>query len=471
MQRFRTLRARTALWTASLLFCVLALFGVFIYASLADGLSGALDESLQLVASQVVAGLDIEGDRLIHSDTFATEPENVDFRARGFTVRVSTAEGETLYAFGQADALPPARLDATERRAFETLDGGAGRMITVPVEAGTRRLALVQVAQSTAGVQDVLDRLLVTLAISVPGLAVVAAGLGYFLAVRALDPIDQITRRARRISAADLSTRLDLPPTDDEVGRLAQTLNAMLARLDDSFRRERQFTSDASHELRTPLTAMQTILATMSARPRTVDDYQQALGDLSEETERLQVLTDSLLELARAQTDALPAFEAVDLSALLRDITDALLPLAAAKDLTLHADLPDGLVLEGDRDALLRLFVNLVDNAIKYTERGGVTVEAARDAGAIVVRVADTGIGIPREHLARVFDRFYRADPSRALPGAGLGLAIARTIALAHSGQIEAGSAPGGGALFTVRLPERVTRRRGDTVPGRTSHL
>ena len=458
MTRYSTLRARTALWTAGLLWVVLSAFAAFIYASLAGGLTNSLDESLQLVASQVVAGLDIDRGHLIYSDTFAAEPENVDFRARDFSVVVSAPDGQVLYAFGPAEALPPARLGVAEAQVFTTLDAdGALRMITVPVDAGGRRLALVQVAQSLAGVQDVLSRLLFTLAISVPLLVVIAGGGGYVLARRALAPIDQITRTARRISAEDLSARLHLPPTDDEVGRLAQTFDAMLARLDESFRRERQFTSDASHELRTPLTAMQTILGAMRAQRRTVDEYEQALSDLAEETDRLRTLTESLLHLARSETSTSAAFETVDLTTLLRDVAEALRPLADAKGLTLRCDIPDALSLDGDPDALVRLFVNVCDNAIKYTERGGVTLTACRDDGdhVVVVTIVDTGIGISAEHLPRVFDRFFRADPARGTSGAGLGLAIAREVARSHQGRIDIRSAPGGGTIVTVHLWNR----------------
>ena len=459
MKRLRTLRARFALWTAGLFLVVLSAFGVYVYGSMARGLSAAIDDSLTLVASQVIAGLDIENDRLVFSESFVNEPENADLREHGFTVRVLTPEGQALHAFGPYHALLVSRESIPSTPFFTTLPDSSGnttlRVYTVPVAGSNQGVAIVQVAQSLAGVQDILQRLLTTLLVSVPLLVAIAGFSGYALAVRALAPIDRITRTARRISAEDLSARLDLPPIDDEVGRLAATFDTMLARLDDSFRRERQFTADVSHELRTLLTAMQAILSLIREKRRTPEEYEQALTDLAEETHRLRTLTENLLRLARGETHNLVADETIDLSTLLRDVTDSLRPLAEAKALTFEYDIPDALSLIGDSDDLIRLFVNLLDNAIKYTERGGVTVSANQNRHTnLMVAIADTGIGIPVEYLPHIFDRFYRVDQSRTSRGAGLGLAIASEIARAHGGGIEVSSTLEKGTRFTVFLPK-----------------
>ena len=173
------------------------------------------------------------------------------------------------------------------------------RVYTTPVIENGHSIVILQVAQSLQGVEATLQRLLLTLLISVPLLVVISGLSGYWLAARALQPIDRITSTARRISAQDLSARLDLPDTNDEVGRLASTFDDMLSRLDESFQRERQFTTDASHELRTPLTAMQAVLGMIREKPRSGREYQQALDDLSEEVDRLRTLTEDLLHLAR----------------------------------------------------------------------------------------------------------------------------------------------------------------------------
>jgi signal transduction histidine kinase/DNA-binding LacI/PurR family transcriptional regulator len=225
--------------------------------------------------------------------------------------------------------------------------------------------------------------------------------------------------------------------------------------LDESFRRERQFTADASHELRTPLAAMQAILSVIREKHRTAEAYEQALADLAEETDRLRGIVENLLHLARSDAAPEPVRESVDLTTLLHDVTDSLRALAEAKGLTLTCVASDGLTVCGDSDGLIRLFLNLLDNAIKYSEQGEIVVRAELDlAGPMIrVKITDMGLGIAAEHLPRIFNRFYRVDASRSSRGAGLGLTIALDIARAHGGTIEAGSTPGVGTTFTVLLP------------------
>jgi len=177
------------------------------------------------------------------------------------------------------------------------------------------------------------------------------------------------------------------------------------------------------------------------------------LTDLAEETDRLQILTTSLLRLSRGDADHPAEHGTIDLSTLLQDVCDSLRPLAESKKLSLTCNLSCNLTVNGDRDDLIRLFVNLIDNAVKYTQHGAITVSVNRNKdNSLTVAIADTGIGILPEHLPHIFDRFYRADQSRATPGAGLGLAIALEIARAHAGTIEVQSASGGGTIFSVRL-------------------
>jgi signal transduction histidine kinase len=269
-----------------------------------------------------------------------------------------------------------------------------------------------------------------------------------------LSPIDRITHIAQKIAGGeDLSARLNLPGSGDEVSRLATTFDAMLARLDGSFRRERQFIADASHELRTPLAAMQAILGVVREGVRSSREYRLAMDDLAVETDRLRGLMEDLLRLARGEDRTTLTREPVNLSNLLTDVIDSLQPLAEAKDLVLHSQVAEGLAMNGDMDALIRLFVNLIDNAIKYTERGKITVGARAEVDKIIASVTDTGIGIPATQLPHIFDRFYRVNPARPSGGAGLGLAIARQIARLHGGSLEVVSTLGAGSTFTVTLP------------------
>jgi heavy metal sensor kinase len=308
--------------------------------------------------------------------------------------------------------------------------------------------------QSLGGAEEALDRLRTVLLIGIGVFSLLAGFAGYFLAGRALAPIDEITDTARRISTEDLTARLDLPDTGDEVSRLANTFDEMLARIESGFARERQFTSDASHELRTPLTAMKTILNVMRDGERPTQEYREALDDLAEETDRLQGLVENLLQLARGEKGLKLHREEIDLSLLLADVADSLRPLADNKQLNLTYDLPASLVISGDTDQLIRLIVNLLDNAIKYTEQGTVTVSARASEGNAIIEVADTGIGISREHLPHIFKRLYTVDPARSSGGAGLGLSIAKQIVQAHGGRIGVQSEVGSGTKFTVSLPK-----------------
>lgn len=453
MKRFRTLRVRFALWTSGLLFVTLCIFGIFVYGNMQRGLYATLDNGLIDNADQIAAGLNIENGQLSLPDNLVETQENSDLRGRGFTLRVLTPEGKLIQSSGPYKDLP-----LSSNGSFLTYSLPAGgapiRIYTQYVYDNNNFIAIVQVAQSIADIQLALRKLLFSLLISVPVLILLAGAGGYFLAARALSPIDQIISTARRISAEDLSQRLDLAETDDEVGRLVSTLNEMFARLDDSFRRERQFTNDASHELRTPLAAMQAILSVIRSRKRTSAEYERALDDLSEETERLHTLVENLLQLARANKRDNHPFEKVNLSLLIQDVVDSLRALAEQKNLTLTASLPDDLIMLGDSDELIRLFVNLIDNAIKYTEQGFILVSAIKQLNEVEIKIRDSGIGIAEGHLPHIFERFYQVDPARSGKGSGLGLAIAKEIVQAHSGRITVESQVGVGTTFIIRFPK-----------------
>jgi heavy metal sensor kinase len=457
-----TLRIRFALWVAGLLVVVLAIFGGLVYMSLARDLYTSMDDSLQLSASQAIAAVNSENGQINFADSVPeSSPATQDLRERGVTIRIFDTQGHALESFGPYATLPLQSGDlnaASQQRAvFSTVtlpnDDDALRFYTMPIIEEGQYIGILQVGQSLGTVQDALARLRITFLISVPFLVIIAALGGYVLAARALAPIDTITRTARRISSEDLSARLDLPSTNDEVGRLSATFDEMLTRLDAAFRRERRFVADASHELRTPLAAMQAILSVMREGRRTPEEYEQTLSDLAEETDRLRTLVENLMLLARSDRQHPPVRESVDLSALLDSVTEGLRPLAEGKGLTLKSAIDEDLTLLGDEDALIRVFVNLLDNAMKYTDHGSITVTARREGPFVQVTISDTGIGIAAEHLSHVFERFYRVDAARSGQGTGLGLAIAQDLVHAHAGSIDVQSTLGEGTTFTVRLP------------------
>jgi heavy metal sensor kinase len=459
MKRIKTLRFRFALWTSILFLVILTGFGFYLYISMARNLNSTIDASLSLNAAQVVASLNIdESYQIVQADSIMEEPETNDLLQHGYTIRLVDPEGNLLHQFGLHQELLPTPSLTSESPFFSTINDTSTktgiRVYTSPIIENDRFIAILQVAQSLEQVQTTLQRLLITLLVSIPLVVVIAGLSGYWLAARALRPIDQITSTARRISAEDLSERLNLPDTNDEVGRLANTFNAMLNRLDKAFQRERQFTADASHELRTPLTAMQAILGITRERPRTVKEYQQVLDDLSEETDRLRTLTENLLQLARGETKNKSTSEQVNLSDLIRDVCESLRPLIEAKGVLLKCEIADNLFFNGDSDALIRLFVNLLDNALKYTEQGRICVSAKSKPNGIKIVITDTGRGIEADDLPHIFNRFYRADKSRSTPGSGIGLTIARQIVEDYGGTIRAESeGVGKGSSFEIIFP------------------
>jgi heavy metal sensor kinase len=291
----------------------------------------------------------------------------------------------------------------------------------------------------------------------IPLTAILAALAGRSLADRILQPLSRLVTASREIGIGALSRRVEEPAHPVELRELAHAYNGMLERLQRAVEALRSFTADASHELRTPLTAIRGTAEVALARPRSADELRETLEVVLDETRSMLHLVQDLLVLARGD-EVRPAPEGrADLGALLRDVQEIGSALAGAKPVEVRVDAPESLPVPGDGAALRRLFLNLVSNAVKFTQAGAVTVvartEAAREARWVEVEVRDTGVGISAAELPRVFDRFYRADAARGAGGTGLGLAIARMIAERHGGEIAVASTPGEGSTFTVRLP------------------
>jgi heavy metal sensor kinase len=453
MIRPRTLRARFVFWTAGLLFTALTVFGVYVYVSMSHSLLESLDDALAFSASQVAATVEINEAGINPVD--GLEAGRSDLLDHESAIRIVSQDGRILFqagpnfGFPQMSAIPksPDFSSFTSSTTNQLV-----RTYILPIESNGHLGGFIQTAQSFEDFNETLSSLKMALLIGVPVMALLVGIGSHYLAARALAPIDQITETARRISAEDLDARLRISGTDDEVGRLASTFNGMLGRLQASFVRERQFTADASHELRTPLTAMMAILDAVRARRRTPEEYEVALADLAKESERLRTLTENLLGLAQSGNPKQDFDESTDLSMLLRDVSDSFRPLAESKGITMKCNVAPDLIVRGDNDALIRLFVNLLENAVKYTQRGGISVSASAVGDFAIVAVEDTGIGIPAADLPYVFDRFYRVEKSRSEGSAGLGLAIVLEIVRSHGGSIDVRSEEGKGTKFEVQL-------------------
>jgi two-component system OmpR family sensor kinase len=280
---------------------------------------------------------------------------------------------------------------------------------------------------------------------------------GWFMAGPALRPVDAITLAAQRIAGGDLTQRLKAPASADEIGRLTNTFNNMIDRLETSFRQIRQFSSDASHELRTPLTVMKGETELALRRPRAIDDYKTVLESNLEEIDRMTRIVDELLFLSRAdmgevKMEHLP----VSLDALIEDLHRQASLLGQERDIQVVLRATAPAVVLGDELRLRELFLNLLDNAVKYSHAAGtIDIAVTIDQSHVRVSVTDHGIGIAQEDQSRIFDRFYRTDDARAhtKKGTGLGLSICAWIVESHHGRIEVQSKVGEGSTFTVILP------------------
>ncbi len=313
-------------------------------------------------------------------------------------------------------------------------------------------------AQETTEIENVLGRLALILLTVMPSAIMLAVVSGYLLAGRALSPVDRITSKAREITADRLSERLPSPNPDDEIGRLAAVFNDTLARLEDSFERMRRFTADASHELRTPLTSIRSVGEVALRGPQDGDSYRESIGSILEEIDRLTYVVDDLLILARGDSSgASLSPQKLDLHSLVSRVVDELNVLAEEKDQTLTITGAGPVFAILDRATMHRAIANVVHNAVRYTQNGGVievsTAFAARES--VSVEITDNGPGIPAEERERVFKRFYRIDEarSRAEGGAGLGLAIARWAVEANGGRIEFCDVDGPGTCCRMTFP------------------
>lgn len=457
-------RARLTLWYSALLagsMIVLGSIGLWV---INRELWRGFDESLSARAGALASDLQHDVGHFGPEDTREADALSVSLDL----VREWDHSGRLIYSHvGPIGDLPSASAPwdlptgVDEDVGLERLpDGRALRLLSRVVSEHGRTLGYIQVAQSTGDIDRIVDRLRLVGGSGLLLTLMLAGAGGWFLAGRALGPIDRITRAAQRIGADDLSQRLNLRLPDDEFGRLARAFDAMIARLDSAFERQRRFTADASHELRTPLGVIRSQSDLALSRPRTPEYYERVLTSIRDETRRLTRLAESLLALARADAGEALTLQDIDYQNLVAEVGASVAARARDARLRLSIQLDDCPPVQGDEAWLTQLLVNLLDNAIRHTAAGGrltLTLSTARH-GALV-EVADTGQGIAPEHLPRLFERFFRADEARARAtgGAGLGLAICQWIASAHGGDLTVESAVGVGTTVRVWLPAAET--------------
>jgi heavy metal sensor kinase len=453
MRFIKSIKFRLTIWYLVVLVALLLLFGIMSYFMLSQSLYQGLDESLKTSTLALENSLDVWNG---HIDLgIRLQPSEL--------VLLYGSDGSLLQGFGWGVEVP--HIDTLVAQALEGhasfLTARAANEQEIRLYAapflGQPGIGAIVVGSSTDDVTEVLESFNNILIVAALATLALAGGGGFFMASRALKPIERIRQTAQEIGESDLSRRVEVG-SEDELGRLALTLNQMIARLEAAFSRQRQFTADASHELRTPLAVVQAESTLAMRKERTPDDYRKSLELISQEAEYMSAIVGKLLYLARidAGKDHLN-FERINLKELLTELSSDIEVLAREKSIEFNLAPLEDLSVEGDRVKLEQLFLNLLENAIMYTPSGGtVSASIVREGKTAVISIKDTGIGISKEHLPHLFERFYRVDKARSRTeggGAGLGLAICKHIAEVHGGRIEVESKVGEGSTFSVFLP------------------
>ncbi|MBS1787494.1 MAG: HAMP domain-containing protein [Acidobacteria bacterium] len=476
-----SLRLKLTIYYLAILSGVLLLFGGAIYFYLSRSLLTTIDQALEFQVEKIevgmaaAAGQDMSDHPLMKNqeaqgDLLPLAPHVVQIiNEQG---KITDPDMETRHDHLPIDINELMKLEVgtTIFKSVKLKSGESLRVATHRAEDpegdGTY---FIRLGQSMAAIQSAERRALIVLGIAIPLALLLGSFGGLLLANQALSPVDRITKAAEQIATGDLTERVPMPATGsakmDEIGRLAETFNHMISRLQAAFERQKQFTSDASHELRTPLAVMRGDMEIALRRERSPEEYQRVLASNLEEIIRLTRLIEDLLMLARADSGRVELrCEPVDLNNLCRQMVDYIFPLAQQRNQNLVYDppptTPDGdanLIVSADLQRIKQMLLNLLDNAIKYTEpNGSVKLGLKAENNCAVITVADTGRGIPSEDLPHIFERFFRRSAKtsdRSAAGFGLGLSIVKWIVEAHEGQIEAESQQGKGTTFVVKLP------------------
>jgi two-component system OmpR family sensor kinase len=451
-----SLRTRLTAWYSVLLVLTVAVFSTavlwlhwrLLLEQFDDGLRSISATANNVVEEELVEVKDL---------SLAAREMAAVVRPHDYTVQVLDPSGSPIHPAARPMPLPPEVRAAGFTRATRTLSGADGKAWRVTVRIGTAEgyRYFVAVGAPLDEATEQWQTLLRACLIGIPLALLFAVGGGLWLGRHGLRPLTSMAAEAQAITAKTLDRRLTVPPATEELEQLAGSFNRVLDRLGSALSTQRRFMADASHELRTPISIMRTAADVTLSRPsRDEGEYREALAAVAQQASRLTRLVDDMLVLARADGGGYPMVVAsVDMAALVNECVGELGARAGEKAITVRTSL-EPVTLQGDEALLRRMFSNLLGNALTYTPRGGsVDVSLVKAEDGVLLRVADTGPGIPPEDCERVFERFVRLDPARGAGGAGLGLAIARWVAEAHGGGVRIVSSGSGGSIFAANLP------------------
>ncbi len=462
----RSFSFRLVAWYAGLLTSLFVLLGALLYLDLRHFLENDLRESqarrARQMADTLLARIQKTGAAYVASQTRDWYQPEISDRF----IRITQADGGVIYASGApkdgsfepAEVPPPTPWPATESYQKVKLPNGKTLMVAaLNYQSPGNPAYLVEFGALLDPVETMLNHLFLQLIVGLPVAILIITAGGYLLVRRALTPVERITRAAERITQHNLSERLPVSKTGDELERLSVSLNRMIARLDDAFQNSKRFVADASHELRTPLTILRGELENLIEDSRLDAELRERAASMFEEAVRLSRIVEQLFTLSRLDAgEAQTEWSRFDLAGLAITTAEQMSLLAEDKNISINCSANQSVVVEGDAARLKQVVVNLLDNAIKYTPRNGAIQLRVRPVnGHAVLEVEDNGAGIPSEALPHIFERFYRVDQIRSgdTEGAGLGLSIVKAICSAHGAEIEATSGPARGSCFRVKLP------------------
>ncbi|HYR90376.1 MAG TPA: ATP-binding protein [Terriglobia bacterium] len=450
-----SIRLRLILWHSTVFFVGLVAFAIVVWIGTRSVVYNDTDTWLVRQA----AGLD----QFLRMETHGTDQAAVVEEAREFSTGLPQGSGIRLFdrngvpLYSQPDT---AITGAAAEPSSLIHNGTPLRMVHRRVTVAGQEFQFAM-WRSLEESEEALNDLRFVLLMMIPVFLVASVGGGWVVSRRALRPVDEITKAARRISLQNLSSSLPVPSHKDELQRLCEAWNEMLHRLDVAAGRLRQFTADSSHELRTPVAFIRTTAELALRHPRSEEDYRDAIRKIRDKSSELTGIIESLMELARADAGQTGlSFALLDVGELVTEIRSEVEPFTGQKNLAWAVRPPSQeLSVMGDRGALRRVLLALLDNAMKFTPASGrIELRASAASNEVVVEVEDSGIGISDQHLTRIFDRFYQVDPARSGGGVGLGLPMAQWIVQAHSGRIEVISDLQHGSIFRVFLPSAATR-------------
>lgn len=460
----RSLAFRLTSYYASLFSVVLILLGGALFVGVRFLLTRNLSETLlrraRLIGSTLAAEIDTAGLEFVGREIdsrFAPE-------SGGWMVRISDGQGKILFLSGRPtdrsfdpEAIPMMGFASRERVVFTKLPGGGDfELCSIPVLTSGKRRLLLEAGATLGPAQSLLNHLLLSFTIGFPLIMGAAVAGGYRLVRMSLESVEKIARSAEAITFQNLNQRLPITKSGDELERLSHALNRMIERLDESFQHTRKFSADASHELRAPLTFIRAELEALAQSPTAPEYFTESIGSILEEVGRLTATIEGLLALARLDAgNACTEWIQVDLGSLVSLVADQMALVADEKQLEIRCHAPHPVFVHGDRARLKQIIVNLLDNAIQFTPKGGgIDLRVWRRNNAAVLEVIDTGIGIPASALPHVFNRFFRVDlaRSRNVGGAGIGLSIVKSIVAAHDGEIQITSQEGFGTTVRMEL-------------------